>query len=653
VTGLRLPRPQKDVPAAVTVIDRDQVKRSPHVLADELVREVPAVGTFRRSSSAIADPTSQGLNLRGVGPSGVSRALVLRDGIPANDPFGGWVYWRAMSPLGIDRIEIVPSGASALFGNFALGGALQVISRPIDGGSLDAVVAGGSLGTRRIAARATERLGDFAAAVDAESLHSDGYTPIVASQRGAVDGPAASTHGTAGARIEHHLGDSMAHAQVRVFTESLAAGTQHTTADVRTVTYGVGWELAREAGALGVELFGGQQRFEQERARVSPDRTTASTASNQRTPSNNQGAVVMWTGRPTGRHALVIGVDAQRVAGTATDALVPLMIQPDTLVARAAGGEQRFAGAFAQDAVQVTPRLELAAAVRLDAWQNLAARRTLTLGDGSVTTTPLAGASELQLDPRLGGLLRVTRNVAVRASAYRAFRAPTLNELYRPFQVGTVLTAANEGLRPETLWGGELGAQAQIVASGISAQATAFWNRLRDPIANVTLAEPLDGATRQRQNLGTSRVFGADLDLAWRPGASWTVRVGHLFSDARVTAAPAQPGLVGKRLAQDPRHRTTAQVTYDRERFATISAQARYLGRQFEDDLNTLPIGAVVLVDARAERGLGHGFSVFVSGQNLFDRRYLVGRAGIDTEGAPRTFELGVAYRARSAPRPE
>ena len=644
VTGLRLPRSVNDVPAAVTVIDRDQLRRSPHTLADELVRDVPAVGTFRRSSSAIADPTSQGLNLRGVGPSGVSRALVLRDGVPVNDPFGGWVYWRAISSLGIDHIEIVPSGASALFGNFALGGVLQVISRPIEGRAIDAVVAGGSLGTRRFAARATERLGDFGVELSGEALHLDGYAPIAADQRGAVDGPAASTHATAGARIEHHRGASTAHAAARVFTESLEAGTQHTTADVRTVTYEAGWALAREPGTLGVALFGGQQRFEQERARVSADRATATTASDQRTPSNNQGAAVTWTGRAAGRHAIVVGVDAQRVTGTATDTLTPPMTMASTLVARAAGGQQRFFGVFAQDALQVLPALEVAAAVRLDGWQNVAGSRTLTLGDGSATTTPLADASELQLDPRLGALWHVSREVAVRGSAYRAFRAPTLNELYRPFQVGNVLTAANERLRPETLWGGELGTQ--IVLPGVSLQATAFGNQLSDPIANVTLAAPLDGATRQRQNLGKTRIYGLDLDLSWRPGAAWTVRVGHTFSDAHVTAAPAQPDLIGKRLAQDPRHRTVAAVTYDRARLATIGAQVRYLGRQFEDDLNTLPIGAVVLVDARVERTLAYGVSLFVSGQNLFDRRYLVGRAGIDTEGAPRTFELGVAYHA-------
>ena len=649
VTGLRLPRAVQDVPAAVTVIDRDQLRRSPQTLADDLVRTVTAVGTFRRSSSEIADPTSQGLNLRGVGPSGVSRALVLRDGVPVNDPFGGWVYWRAISPLAIDRIEIVPSGASALFGNFALGGVMQVISRPLDDRSVDLVAAGGSLGTERFAGRATEHLGEVGVELSAETLHTNGYAPIIAASRGAVDGPAESTHVAAGARVEHVRGDSTARAAVRVFTESLDAGTQHTTADVRTITYEAGWQLARDPGNLAVQLFGGQQRFDQERARVSADRATAATASNQRTPSNNQGAAITWTGRPIAGHAIVLGVDGQRVAGTATDSLVPPTVMPTTLVKRAAGGQQRFFGVFAQDAAQLLPDLEVAAAVRLDGWQNRAASRTLTIGDGTATTTPLANASDLQLDPRLGAILHLSHEVAVRASAYRAFRAPTLNELYRPFQVGTVLTAANEQLRPETLWGGELGGQ--VVTSGVSLQATAFWNQLSDPIANVTLDQPMDGATRQRENLGKTRILGLDLDLTWRATSVWSFRLGHTFSDAHVTEAPAQPDLVGKRLAQDPRQRTSGAVTYDDPRFATIVAQARYLGRQFEDDLNTQPIGAVILVDARVERSVARGFSVFASGQNLFDRHYLVGRAGIDTEGAPRTFEAGLAYHAAAAVR--
>jgi outer membrane receptor protein involved in Fe transport len=643
VTGLRLPRQVSDTPVAVTVIDRTELERSSHALADELLRTLPSLGTFRRSSSLIADPTSQGVNLRGVGPSGVSRALVLRDGVPANDPFGGWVYWRAISPLGIDRVEVAPSGASALFGDFALGGVVQVISRPIERRALDAVISGGSLRTGRAAVRATGRTGELGIAVDGEAFHSGGYTPIVAAQRGAVDGRASSTHGTLGARVEHVRGASTTHVTARWFDETLDAGTQHTTADVRTVTYGAGWQLARTHDTLATELFGGNQLFRQERARVSPDRSTATTASRQRTPSNNQGALITWTVRPSDRHAIVVGADARRVEGTATDALSPAMIEPDTLVERAAGGTQLFAGGFVEDAFHITPEVELVGALRLDGWQNRAGSRTLVRAGGERTSTDLPGTREVELDPRLGALVHASEAVALRASVYRAFRAPTLNELYRPFQVGTVLTAANDQLRPETLWGVEAGPQ--IVVDGIVIRATAFWNRLDDAIANVTLAMPVDGAARQRQNLGTARIAGLELDASWHPSPAWTATIAQTFSDADVTAAPAQPALVGKRLAQDPRLRATATLAYDDPRVVSVAAEVRYLGPQFEDDLETLPIGAVVLVDARVARALDHGLTVFATGQNLFDRRYLVGRAGIDTEGAPLTIELGVALR--------
>ncbi len=642
VTGTRVPEPADHVPTAVTVIRREDLDRSPLVLADDLLRTAPSVTAFRRSSSAVADPTSQGPSLRGVGSSAVSRALVLRDGVPANDPFGGWMYWRSVSPLGIDRIEIAPSGASALFGNFALGGVVDVRSRAIESRSLDAVLAGGSLGTGRGAIRATDRFGEIGIAFDAEGFRTSGYTPIRAAQRGPVDHEAASDHAAAGARIEHVRGGSTLHVSGRWFDEHLDAGTQFSTADVRAVTYGAGWRYTRGSSALQLEVFGGDQRFAQSRARVAMDRSTAALASEQVTPSSDQGALATWTMR-LGSHTLLVGADARRVEGIATDRLSPPMPSPTSLVERSAGGEQRFAGVFVQDAVQLSPRIEAAAALRLDGWQNRDGHTRLAFADGSDEIMALEDRLALQLDPRVGVLVRATEIVALRASVYRAFRAPTLNELYRPFQVGTILTAANADLRPETLWGAEGGPQ--ITVDGIDVRATAFWNELSDAIANVTLAEPIGSATRQRQNLGQARIAGIELSARWQPSRAWTLAVAHTFVDAEITSAPAQPELVGKPLPQNPTLRATALVAYEDPQIASLSAQVRYLGRMFEDDLAELSIGAVVLVDARVARAITGGLSAFVAAQNLFDRRYLVGRAGVDTEGAPRTFELGLALR--------
>ena len=644
ITDLRAPRLPSDDPAAVSVLERSDIERTPLVTTDDVIRLVPSVAMFRRSSSLTADPTSQGLNLRGVGPSAVARALVLRDGIPLNDPFGGWVYWRAVPTGSIERIEIQPSGAT-LFGNFGLGGAVGISSRSILQRSVEASALGGSFGTFRGAVRGTERIGDLGIEVDAERLRSDGFVPISEEDRGAVDHAAASEHVSAGLRLEHERGGSRLGAFGRVFDEDLDAGTQFTTAGVRTLTYGASWQVTQGRQRVDVTAFAGHQQFDQTRARVTPDRASAALSSAQETPSNNQGASAMWTRRLGAKHTLQLGADAMRVSGTATDRITPAMVTDEAVVERAAGGEQRFLGVFAQDSIQATSSLELGAAVRIDGWQQRDGERRIARASGETMTTGFDDRNELQLSPRLGALYHVDGQLAMRGSVYRAFRAPTLNELYRPFQVGTVLTAANADLAPEILWGGELGPQ--VIAGTLVARATAFYNRMTDPITNATLATPApDGAMRMRQNLGRARVAGLQLEASWRPREAWVLTGGYTCVDAKVTEGPEE--LVGKRLAQDPKHRATGSIGFDDRAIGTFAAEVRYVSRQFEDDLNTLPMGGVVLVDLLARRHVAYGISAFASAINVFDRRYIVGRAGVDTIGQPRTILVGLAFATGS-----
>lgn len=307
------------------------------------------------------------------------------------------------------------------------------------------------------------------------------------------------------ARVERGGGEARLRAFARWFDEDLDAGTQFTTAAVWTITYGAGAELDVRGSRLDLSAFGGDQQFDQQRARVSADRSTAEVASTQSTPSTNHGASAMWTAK-LGAHTLQVGADALRVTGTSTDALSPAMPSETSLVERAAGGEQWFAVVFVQDGLRLGP-VELAAALRIDRWSLHDGHRTLVRGSGTRDETRFDDRSGFELDPRLGALVHVDDTFAVRASVYRAFRAPTLNELYRPFQVGTILTAANEMLATETLWGAEAGPQ--LTTGTLAAQMTAFYNRIEDPIFNVTLPTPMNGAARQRQNLGAARVAGA------------------------------------------------------------------------------------------------------------------------------------------------
>jgi iron complex outermembrane recepter protein len=352
----------------------------------------------------------------------------------------------------------------------------------------------------------------------------------------------------------------------------------------------------------------------------------------------------MVTMKPSAAHLVLVGLDGQRVEGTATDRINPAMATDSAVVERAAGGEQRFMGLFVQDAAQVTQRLGATAAIRMDVWQSRDGGRRVTRSNDAVETTDFADRSDIEISPRVGVIYRASNELALRGSVYRAFRAPTLNELYRPFQVGTVMTAANENLSTESLWGSEGGLQ--LAVGPLVARATGFYNRMSDPVFNVTVPADDGSTARMRQNLDRARVGGLELDAAWR-AERWSTSVAYTFMDAVVTAAADHRDLIGRRLAQVPHHRATATVAFDDPRLATIAVDLRYTSRQFEDDLNTLSMGAYVVVDAFARRRIARGLSAFVTGQNLFDADYLVGRSGVDTVGAPRTLLGGISYESR------
>ena len=202
VTASRAPRLRSEVPADVTVLDRADLEQSASPLLDDVLRRVPDVGTFRRSSSRVADPSSQGLNLRGVGPSAVSRALVLVDGLPLNDPFGGWVYWQSVPGLSIGFGGDCSRRQLGALRDPALGGVVNIRSRPLDVPSVEADVFGDTLPSLGIGLRGVQRAGPVAVELTSEFLGSNGYNVVAPEQRGAVDVPAGSTHVSLQGRME-------------------------------------------------------------------------------------------------------------------------------------------------------------------------------------------------------------------------------------------------------------------------------------------------------------------------------------------------------------------------------------------------------------------------------------------------------------------
>jgi outer membrane receptor protein involved in Fe transport len=235
-------------------------------------------------------------------------------------------------------------------------------------------------------------------------------------------------------------------------------------------------------------------------------------------------------------------------------------------------------------------------------------------------------------------LFRARPGLSLTASGYGAFRAPTLNELYRSFRVGDTLTLANPGLAPERLWGGEAGA---LVTRGRhTLRLTAFSAEVRDAVANVTVAAAPGLVTRERQNVGRTRSRGLEAELDLRLGSRTLLTAGYSLTDARVVSFPADPALEGRRLPQVPRHQATLQARYERR--LRLGLQARVSSTAYEDDRNELELDPALQVDLFAGYALGRSVVLFAAAENVTGAEIVAARTPVPSLAAPRQLRAGL-----------
>lgn len=624
----------------------DELRISPQL--DDALGQVPGVSLFRRNSSLSANPTTQGVSLRAIAPSAAGRALVTLDGVPMNDPFGGWVIFSSLPPEDIGAAEIVRGAGAGPYGAGALTGviALQENSR------IDVSASGGELGQRRIAAAGGTDLGGIALYASAARAASDGWVPISQSQRGAADNTLTvdAMSGSLRLQFEPEAG-TLVSARVAAYREARHSGTvgtwSRTDGTIASLTVAhpahgddLGWRL---------QAWVHVSDFAQSSASISPDRNTA-------TPSNLQNATPAtgWGGnaalRGEGFVDWEIGGDIRAARGNAHE--FASYQSGAFTIGRVSGGDSVVGGVYAEGAHHSGAWL-VTVGVRADAWQS---------SNGHVVQTTLAtGAATTQTYSSRSGLLPTARAGVrygddafyLRTAAYKGFRAPSLNELYRPFRLGNNVTEANPALAPETLSGVEIGAGGAF--GDVTWDLTAFFNRLHAAVTNVTVGTgpgtfpgagfvPAGGLLIQRRNVGDINAPGLEGEVAYATGPLKLTAAFDLL-DQRVHGGSEAPQLTGKRPAQAPRATVTGGLDLDLDP-VTASATLRYESNRFSDDANALRLGSAVVAGARLSYAFGNGLAAFVAADNLFDARVATTMTadGIASLDAPRLVTAGVTF---------
>jgi outer membrane receptor protein involved in Fe transport len=595
----------------VNIVGREELQTAVSPAMDDVLRGVPGFALFRRTGSREANPTSQGVSLRGIGASGASRALVLDDGIPLNDPFGGWIYWGRIPLAAIERVEILRGGASDLYGSAAMGGVVDCIRRDrgLLGEDMQFVSSAGSEATRAASFFAGAVRGAWSGSVAADLFDTNGYVLVVPAQRGAVDVQATSRH----TALDGTLRRGGAFVRASSYAESRGNGTPLTVNDTHLQQVAAGVD-ALGSVPLAIRGYLVEQRYHQTFSSVASDRSTERLTVDQRVPTRATGGSVDW--RPLfGALAAVIGTDWSDVKGTSHEQNVALS---GAVTPFRAGGHQRTAAGRAM-LLWHSERLTITGGARFDRWQNF---------DAEQNGSPLPSRRDTAWSPRATALYEVAPRVSLTASAYSSFRAPTLNELYRGFRVGNVVTQPNAVLGPERLTGSEVGARLAAF------RVTLFDMRIADTIANVTLSSTPSLITRQRQNFGSSRSRGAELEWSRNLGAM-RLTAGYLLAAATLST--------GKQSPQVPRQAATLQLGRNTAA-GTFGVQTRWSSRQFDDDLNQFPLASSFVTDLFVSRPVAPHVDLQLALENIFNARVEASATPVFTIGQPRAARVAVRY---------
>jgi outer membrane receptor protein involved in Fe transport len=646
VTAYRTPLGALESPATTRLLSAHALSSTPAITLDGQIRQIPGLELFRRSSSLVANPTSQGVSLRGLGSTSASRTLVTDDDVPLNDPIGGWIHWEEQPDLAIQSVELVRGGASDLYGSSAIGGVINVIPVRPTANQAELRTSYGGEETYDNSLLLQTKHGPWGVLAAGGLLGTDGFIQEAPSQRGPVDQPSNVHSQNALLLAEHDRGPLRLFARANALNEFRHNGTPYQINATRLVRYATGadWQAPHSASLI-TRFYGSSERYRQTFSSISNAPNAANPTCSLRCgesptkfayiPVNELGATAHWN-QPLGAgFLLVAGADAHDVrywdreqSYTGADALTNLR------------DHQRDSAAWVE-AMWVHGGWTAAASSRMDWFQNYDGRQLLWTGSAwTPTATQPPHRDERIFDPRLGLSRKLSEHWALSASGFRAFRAPSPSELYRSTQVGNQLTNPNGNLLSERATGWETGVATQWNWGTI--RSSYFLTQVNRPIVAVTTCATCSPILLLRENLGQIESRGVALDFELAPRSWLAVDGGYQYAHATVSRGAID---LGNWIPEVARNMATLNLRAVRSRFGTLSLQSRLSGQQFDDDANAFRLHGYFRLDAYASHDIGKRLQLFAAGENLLNRQIEVSKTPTTTLATPQTARIGFQFQ--------
>ena len=632
VTATRTQRSIVDLPVSASIVSAADVQDTPSQTLDDVLRSVPGVNLPIQSGTQ-AHPTADNVSMRGLG--GI-HALVLLDGVPLNDPFFGYIQWGQVPLALIDRVEIVRGGGSPLWGNYAMGGVINVITRFPETDEFFADAAAGGFGTYRssiygaYSTGATNRIG-----VGASFQGTDGFMAVPAYARRDFDTPTSFDAQNFEIRDRWQPGDDwVVNARFNHHKNSQQLGTPLSTNDQTLSSYT--GDVTRRFGpssSLTVTAFYSSSTFETTNPTVNdstlpPAEQTQHIDNVHTTPYHNLGGSVIWTQHLDGWVSSVVGgVDVNAIDGWDHAAIYDATgahVRTDI-----GSGEQVLAGAFVEASIVPIKPLEVLLSGRLQYFEVLHSYDGNPGGPGAEPDQHLT-----KFDPRVSVRYALTPELGIRGAYYQAFRAPTLDNLYRGFASNGGIYYPNSNLKPETLSGGEVGID--FAVPDFRGQVTYYHTTVSNLITTASLPDsqlpPGFFYGGVLVNAASALAEGIEVEGTWKLGNGLSATVGYTWAQSIYRSNPTDPGSVGQQLVDVPRNLASLALQYENPSGWRVATNAQYISATAWANPDHTDPGFPYQASADTSFlvGLSGGYNIrpnveaYAQIQNLFDRHLIV-----------------------------
>jgi outer membrane cobalamin receptor len=634
--------------------DRDDLREAAPRTIDEMMMREPSFGLYRRQTSLFGNPTSAGVSLRNTGATAASRTLVLLDGVPQNDPFGGWVYWARYDAAALDSIRIVPSSRAAVWGNQSPAGVVSMTGLPPFRNNHVIKAGGGGQGT--IAGSTLHQMTSadesLSVSLAAFGLHSDGFYAVDSSQRGPIDRKLDIDLYGADVKLAWLAAPGLTIGQTTSFyAEERGNGTPLSRNATDALDFSLSVTSENADHAWQALAWHQRREFESVFSSVNADRSAETLALDQfDVPGRGTGGAFTLRWDHGDDWNFMVGTDTRLLSGETNENV-------GTFRRREAGGKQDFLGVFGMAEHRLDALTDLNASARLDAWW---------LRDGHRTETSLATGNTLRdedQDDRDGiepsASIELTRQIRedleAGISTGSGFRLPTLNELHRPFRVRNDIVEANPSLDPERFISIEASLEWRA-NDDLTASASVFHHWIKDTIANVPVTDPVEikeifgtippgGSGSIRRNVDEARVAGIEAKIDWQPHEQVEFNLAALWSQTRFNESTQQPLLEGKPFPQAPELRLMAGAEWRPVDAVSVFAGMEYGSSQYDDALAQRSIADYTSVRIGASWRVGNAiYQIRID--NLLDEEIQTGLGsdGIRTLAAPRSVWFGAEW---------